>query len=219
MGTDDNPTRVAVFIDYQNTYMGARRTFDLDSSHFVEGQVYPRRLALAVTRLGRGVDPSRQLQMVKVYRGEPSPKHSPTAQAACQRQVRFWNAQALVEGITRPLKYTPSRWEGGRVVDWDAREKGIDVLLALGMVTGALRDEFDVAVLVSSDTDLVPALEQVIEAGKRAEVAGWDGDKRNPRLTVQGRSIWCHWLDGQWYERVADRTDYTIDQGTPSSEP
>jgi len=209
---------VAVFIDYQNTYKGARRVFELESS-FVDGQIYPRRLGLAVTQLGRAVDPTRELVAVKVFRGEPSAKHSATGQAACQRQVRFWNAQALVEGVTRPLKYSPSRWDGNQVVEWTAAEKGIDVLIALAMVTGAIADEFDVAVLMSSDTDLVPALEQVLAAGKRVEVACWNGPDRNPRLVVPGVNIWCHWLDRRWYDRVADRTDYTVDQGIPPTEP
>ena len=87
------------------------------------------------------------------------------------------------------------------------------------MVTGARDDLFDVAVLMSTDTDLVPALEQVAEAGKTVEVAAWDGNNRNPRLTVHGRQTWCHWLDRRWYDRVCDPTDYTLPQPPPQMEP
>lgn len=211
-------TRVAVFIDYQNTYKGARSAFERDG-HFVDGQVYPRRFGIAVTQLGRTHDPARELEFVRVFRGEPSSKHSPGGQAACQRQVRFWSAQERVTATTRPLKYSPIRDIGGRIVDWKAEEKGIDVLIALAMVTGAHADEYDVAVLMSADTDLVPALEQVVAAGKRVEVAAWSGKGHRPRLRVPGVGIWCHWLDAKWYERLHDPTDYTVDQGTPPADP
>ncbi|MGH9185657.1 MAG: NYN domain-containing protein, partial [Acidimicrobiales bacterium] len=54
---------------------------------------------------------------------------------------------------------------------YEAREKGIDVLIALHMVMGAVRDDYDVAVLASGDSDLVPAVEMVLDLGKRCEVA------------------------------------------------
>jgi hypothetical protein len=78
-------TRVAVFIDYQNAYRGARSAFNLDSADFVEGQISSSRLGLHVVHVGRGVDPERQLVSVTVYRGEPSSRFSPKGLAACQR--------------------------------------------------------------------------------------------------------------------------------------
>lgn len=168
-------TRVAVFIDYQNAYMRAREVFvDPKVDPFTFGQVYPRRLGLQLKLKGEEVDPTRTLEEVRVYRGEPDGRQSPVAQAACQRQVRYWKAQARVSVVTRPLRYLPVAWDGrGRPTEWKAREKGIDVLVALDMAMGAVNDADDVAVLVSADTDLVPALEAVMEAGKRVEVASW----------------------------------------------
>jgi hypothetical protein len=215
-------TRVAVFIDYQNTYMGARRAFRMESDPSTSGQIYPRRLGIAVTSLGRGVDASRRLEIVKVFRGEPSPLHSSKGQAACQRQLRYWAAQICVEPVSRPLQYSPAERDRlGNVTKWEAREKGIDVLIALAMVTGAVRDEYDVAVLMSVDTDLVPALEQVRDAGKRAEVAAWSGSGASrSRLNLSGGGVWCHWLDRQWYDRLCDPTDYTQPQSDgPSANP
>jgi hypothetical protein len=111
---------------------------------------------------GEAVDPTRSLQEVRVCRGEPDDRQSPVAQAACQRQVRYWSAQSRVSVVTRPLHYLPIGWdERGRATEWKAREKGIDVLVALDMAMGAVNDAYDVAVLVSADTDLVPALEAV----------------------------------------------------------
>lgn len=124
--------------------------------------------------------------------------------------MRFWGAQAAVEPVTRALKYYPTGFDRWGNTTWEGREKGIDVLLALAMVQGAMRDEFDVAVLVSADTDLVPALEAVCALGKRCEVATWQGRAGNrSRLSVPSRNLWCHWLKEPDYRSVEDTTDYT----------
>ncbi|MGI9119704.1 MAG: NYN domain-containing protein [Acidimicrobiales bacterium] len=97
--------------------------------------------------------------------------------------------------------------------DVGGREKGIDVLIALAMILGAMRDAFDVAVLVSADTDLVPALETVGQLGKRCEVATWQGQSGNrSRLSTPGHNLWCHWLRENDYRLVEDTTDYTRPQ-------
>lgn len=52
-------------------------------------------------------------------------------------------------------------------------EKGVDVQIAVDMVVGAFQDDFDTAMLVSSDTDLIPAIKQVKLLGKRVEYIGF----------------------------------------------
>ncbi len=205
-------TRVKVFIDYQNAYSLAREAFgNPDVDIFTFGQVSPRRLGVLLKTNGEAVDAQRELTEVRVYRGEPSAKHSPVGQRACQRQVRFWDAQAAVMSVSRPLHYRPIAWDrGGRPTRWEVREKGIDVLIAIDMVMGAVRDEYDVAVLVSADTDLVPALEAVLMLDKRVEVASWRPEHGwGKRLNVQGQNLWCHWLERADFDHVRDDTDYT----------
>lgn len=212
-------TRVAVFLDYQNVYNGALDAFDLRGQGHMVGQVYPRRLGVLLTDRGRPGpkgDPTRDLESVNVYSGEPSPKHSAIGQAARQRQVRYWNSQGCVRAVTRPLKYYPKGRDAlGREV-FEAREKGIDVHLAVDMVAGALRNDYDVAILFSADTDLLPALEAVRAAGKRCEVAAW----RSPvgySSRLQLPRLWCHWLDRKDYDFVWDPTDYTREVAVPPS--
>lgn len=209
-------TRVAVFIDYQNAYKGARESFGLDSDHFTSGQIFPRRLGLLLTDRNRHLDAGRTLERVEVFRGEPSTKHSPKGQAAAQRQRRYWEAQERVHPCTRPLKYYPSGYDAAGNRRFSPREKGIDVLIALHMVMGAMRNEYDVAVLMSGDTDLLPAVETVIELGKVCEVASWTN--RFP-LKLRSRRLWCHWLQRKDYDFVADPTDYTMPQGPPQTNP
>lgn len=50
-------------------------------------------------------------------------------------------------------------------------EKGIDVRIAIDMVSLAYTQAYDVAILVSNDADLVPAVEKVKDLGKHVEYA------------------------------------------------
>jgi uncharacterized LabA/DUF88 family protein len=40
-------------------------------------------------------------------------------------------------------------------------EKGVDVRIAVDMIVGAYENEFDTVILISSDTDLIPAVEKI----------------------------------------------------------
>ena len=87
-------TRVAVFIDYQNIYHGARRAFPdprSDSPSF--GNVDPAALARLLTGLGRAVNPERMLSSTNVYRGEPGRMSHPKLQTAFGRQARQHRAR------------------------------------------------------------------------------------------------------------------------------
>jgi uncharacterized LabA/DUF88 family protein len=51
------------------------------------------------------------------------------------------------------------------------RQKGVDVLLALEMMVGAVDDAYDIGLLVAADGDFVPLLEEVRRRGKRVALA------------------------------------------------
>lgn len=46
-------------------------------------------------------------------------------------------------------------------------EKGVDVQIAVNMVRGAIKNEYDICYLISSDTDLLPAIKTAREEGKK----------------------------------------------------
>lgn len=52
-------------------------------------------------------------------------------------------------------------------------EKGVDVKLAVDILVGAYENLYDTAILVSSDTDLIPAIEKVRLLGKKVEYIGF----------------------------------------------
>lgn len=194
-------TRVAVFIDYQNCYKGVRDAFfgGYSESH-LDGQVQPRLLGLKLKNAAAG---DRELTSVNVYRGMPSSRHDRKGHAATDRQVALWRNQVIVNAVTRPLNY--------RDPD-NPKEKGIDVRIAIDMVAMRLNDEYDTAVLVSDDTDLLPPLELIAERYGTAsiEVATWVPNAGNATpLRVQGHGHLIHRLTHDDYCHVMDHTDYT----------
>lgn len=56
----------------------------------------------------------------------------------------------------------------------DYQEKGVDVQIAVDLCMKAIRGEYDRLVLVSSDTDLIPAIREVKSLGKKVEYVGFD---------------------------------------------
>ena len=145
-----------------------------------------------------------------MYRGRPDRTKDLRAHAANVRQsvAQEVSGQDKVTVITRPLRY-PADWPIHA-----AEEKGIDVALAVDFVMMAVRHEYDVGVIMSTDTDLVPALEAVVSLGgnPRCEVVAWTSSRagHSRRIGVRGARIWCHWLNAQDYEAVADLTDYNV---------
>ena len=71
------------------------------------------------------------------------------------------------------------RYLGFRVVARESydpvkkEQKEVDVAMACEMVVHALRDNYDIAIVVSGDQDFVPAIQHVQAAGKRVEVAAF----------------------------------------------
>ena len=52
----------------------------------------------------------------------------------------------------------------------EAHQKEVDVSLATTLISGAVKDTYDTAVIISGDRDFVPAIEYVRTMGKRVEV-------------------------------------------------
>ncbi len=66
------------------------------------------------------------------------------------------------------------------------REKGIDVKLAVDLIVGAIDNKYDTAVIVSSDSDIIPAIDWVrYRTNKKIEYVGFSIiDKNNPENTT-----------------------------------
>lgn len=66
--------------------------------------------------------------------------------------------------------------------DGKYHEKGVDVNLAVDLLVGAYENLYDVAILVSSDTDLIPAIKKVKHLGKEVEYIGF---AHHPSIALQ----------------------------------
>lgn len=198
------PDRLVLFIDHQNCYKGARRSFfDPDVDHHVRGQFDPMKLGQLICEKRQRFRPT-VLQEVRIYTGRPDGRKDPRSYGPHMRQCMSWEANGVTV-VPRALRY-PQDWPQEK-----PQEKGIDVTLSIDFISLALDNAFDVGVLFSSDTDLVPAIEFVLERCKaRPEVAAWwRGQGRSPRLHVQASTrVWCHWLDESDHRRVEDTVDY-----------
>jgi uncharacterized LabA/DUF88 family protein len=204
------PDRVVVFLDWQNVYKGARETFASYGAPHWEGQVDPVALAQHVTADSTY---DRQLQQVRIYRGLPDNKHDPRGYAASRRQAATWQRSPLTQVTMRPLLY-PRGWPASHQPGEKPREKGIDIALAIDFVVMAVHREYDVGILMSTDTDMKPALEAVAEMtgarGVRAEVAAWSVPEMHcRRLSIASRRLYCHWVGKDVYDQICDPTDYS----------
>lgn len=56
-------------------------------------------------------------------------------------------------------------------------EKGVDVRIAVDMIKLARTDAYDMAILISSDTDLVPAVEEVHSFNKKVKYIGFPNNQ------------------------------------------
>lgn len=202
--------RIAVFVDYQNVYMGARNLFFNDGVHpNTSGQIDPGALGELLTkRISGGV-----LEKVYVYRAMPATADKKN-HSATRKQIAFWNTNPLVEVKTLPLRY-PKEHEIA-AGNTKPREKGIDVLLAIDFVTKAFKKEFDIGIIFSLDTDLKPALQFVEDPLIKAipNVAAWGNPKSadelaHRRLSTRGNLPFCHWLGLEDYKSIADHSSYT----------
>jgi uncharacterized LabA/DUF88 family protein len=201
--------RIKVYIDYQNVYEGARDAFFDKTAPAPLGQFDPlkfgQRIASKIPARGLALPGDRLLCGVRSYVGRPDSRKQSNTHAAHLRQCDR-GEKAGVTVLARMLRY-PRNWPSD-----PAKQKGVDVSLAIDFIAGAIDDEYDIGVIASTDTDLVPALEFVLKrfGSKRVEVAAWHSERSRPRLNVKDMPIWCHFLHRPDYDVVADDTDYNI---------
>ena len=200
-----DPLKLVLFIDAQNAYKGAREHFFSRNDPSPSGQVDPVKLGGLIETRGGPNGAACALVGVRVYTGRPDWSRDPKSYAAHMRQCAKWEARGA-QVIWRQLRY-PRDWPRLK-----AEEKGIDVALAIDFVTLAIDEAYDIGVIMSTDTDMVPALEFVRTryAGVRhAASAAWRSPKGGSRsLSRPGSGVWCHWLKLTDYYAVADLTNY-----------
>lgn len=195
--------KVAVFIDWQNTYQTAREAFGWRDYPNEYGNYSPYQLA-RILAAGNGRGSAGTLVRVNVHRGLPSQKYDPKGYAANRRQSAAWmneNVELVIPRL-RPLRYSRDPNEA-------PREKGVDVELALAAVECTLTKVCDVAVVFSHDTDLVPLIEMLrrVMGPTAIETASWTSATFNQRIRTNP-PVFHHPVPEAVFTRVETRVNY-----------
>jgi hypothetical protein len=202
----DRTTRVAVFIDWQNVYVGARKAFGLTPMASRYGNFSPLRLSRLLAAAG-GRSSDGTLVAVEIFRGLPSPRRDPMGYAANRRQAAARRAEGpgLVIPHIRPLRY-PRNYPAEPPV-----EKGVDVELAVAAVGSALRGSCDVAIVFSHDSDLLPVPEAIarLVGPRHVETAAWTSSSFRQRLNPKA-PVEHHAIPKRVFDAVATPVNFAI---------
>ena len=192
-----------VFIDYRNVYEDFRRAFVSGRMQPTDGQFHPVALAQLIVKRGPAFETWR-LAEARVYTGHPATNREPKNAGAADRQIQVWrDSGAIVQH--RPLQYLPNQ---------PPRQKGVDVELAVDVVAMAHEKQYEVAIIASTDTDLVPAIEAVqryrgLERVPRVCVVSFEGlQKKLQHPDARGTQPYCFRLARADYVAVHDPTVY-----------
>lgn len=92
-----------------------------------------------------------------------------------------------------------------------SREKGIDVKLAVDLLIGAYEDKFDTAIIVSSDTDLIPVIDLVRKKiGKKIEYIGFSSPQIGNMEAIKPTNAMIHKSDTQRVLPIEDLREFII---------
>jgi len=150
--------RVAIYIDGGNTYRKLKdfglpedgKRFDFDAFvHYLLS--------------------TRELVSKRYYVGQVrNTDHTDKSEELVRKQQIFLET---LRASSFDVKLSKIMYDTGRI-----REKGVDVKLAIDVVIGASDNLYDTAIVVSSDTDLIPAIKYAVNGKKKnIEYIGFAG--------------------------------------------
>jgi len=143
--------RVSIFIDGNNFYYGCEDTI---GTHHIDFKKFIKNLA-----------GNRQLVDTFYYNTNLDKSKD---KATSEKQERFYTSLTKI-GIKVVLCNFRKSWKNGH---WDYNVKGDDVNLAVDMITNAVDDNYDTAILVSGDGDFLPLVRVIKDKfGKKVENA------------------------------------------------
>ena len=175
--------RVALFIDGSNLYHGLRANYsryDLKFAEFISKLCGSRRLFRAY--------------------------YYNVLQDQAQRPDAYREQQEFLNNL-RETPYLEARLGSTKLAQGIPVEKGIDVMLVTDLLQFAWNDLYDVAVLVSGDSDFAYALQAVKNMGKYVEVAYFETNVSRDLLDVADNKHLMdrNFLKGLWSHKGPPR--------------
>lgn len=213
--------RVGVYVDYSNVYKGARDAFILRESPGYRGNVNPMLIAehLATKSPSGCADraETHELIFAKVFRGAPDPNRQPrdaAYESARAAQWRAWGCEVKRNTLDYGQGHPPV-------------EKGIDVMLAIELISDA--SKIDLAIVVSADKDFRPALLKLRDDHPEVdlEVAIWQavpGGEALGRIELrhdrpEDPEVPCHFLNRHDFAAWEDTINYKSQVDGEASRP
>lgn len=192
------------FIDGQNLFQHAKDAF----GHY-HPNYDPIKLHHAVCA-HHGWRPN----LVRFYTGIPSKVENPMWGAYWEKRL-LQMKRAGIFATTRPLRYrktTEYDSSGAEIMVTTPQEKGIDVRLALDIVSTARTKQWDVAVIFSQDQDLAEVVQEVWgiakEQNRRLEIiSAFPGGSAATSPRGIDKTQWFK-MDEGFYNACLDPTDY-----------
>ncbi len=196
--------RAVVFVDGQNLFHAARAAFGYRQPNYDIA-------ALSASVVGRQ---GWHLLQTRFYTGVPAEEDDASWN-------RFWVgklAQMGRDGVwtfSRPLRYrneTVSVPGVGEVTRLVASEKGIDIRIALDIVSLARRREFDVAVVFSQDQDLSEVATEIRAIAREQDrwikiASAFPASPATPRRRGINGTDWIR-VERAEYDACLDPRDY-----------
>ncbi|MFC2047252.1 NYN domain-containing protein [Chloroflexota bacterium] len=167
--------RVAIFIDGSNLYHALKSNFRRHDLNFAE---FTNKLSGA-----------RPLFRTYYYN---------VLQDQAQRPEGYREQQEFFD-ILDKTPYLEVRLGSTKIAQGIPVEKGIDIMLATDLLYFAWNDFYDVAILVSGDSDFTYALQAVKNMGKHAEVAYFESGASKDLLNVADNR---HLLDRRFFHHL-----------------
>ena len=159
--------RVTIYIDGSNLYKSLRSGMG--------------RTDVDIGKLAAKLVGDRRLVRIYYYNAPVDQSKAPEAYGKQQKFLHALRRIDYCEVILGRLVYR--NWPGE-----PPYEKGIDIKIATDMLVHAHRGSYDVAVLVSADTDFADAIQAVKDLGRHVEVVLFNpsGSRRLRKL----RTVW-----------------------------
>ncbi len=176
------PTRVQIFIDGSNFHHLALKPlgiqaidfdFDAFATFLADGRVITengKRFYIGTVREKEGDERSKRVmaRQVKLFN-----QLKKTVWQIKTSKLRERTERVVIDERITDYQKIKSRGVT-EIVYKTFREKGIDVKIATDLVAAALDDKYDTAILVSSDTDLVPMVDWIrFRLKKKVEYVGF----------------------------------------------
>ena len=144
--------RVTIYIDGSNLYHTLRSVIG--------------RIDVDIGKLAAKLVGDRRLVRIYYYNAPVDQSKEPEAYGRQQRFLHALRSIEYCEVILGRLVYRDSPHEH----PYEPVEKGIDIKIATDMLVHAHRGSYDVAILVSGDTDFADAIQAVKDLGRHVEV-------------------------------------------------